>query len=646
MKNFIAIMGILVTNVFSFNIYAQQNLSSGDKKFENYAFIDAIKTYERIAEKGYKSESLFKKLGDSYYFNADYRSAARWYAQLYAMTSIQDSEYDYRYAQCLKSIDQTKKANDIIEKLHLRDKNDIRGKLFKEEKNYIKKINANSGRYVISDANLNSKYSDYGSFVRLGKLYFASARDTGNFVKNRHEWTGEYFTHLYVADIDGLTNKKAKVKRIDFDSNSKFNESSIIFTKDGKTAYFTRNNYSNGKLGKSDKDITLLKIYSARVENDRLIDIKELPFNSNDYNNAHPALSSDEKTLFFVSDRPGTLGKSDIFKVSINDGGLFGEVENLGPSINTEERESYPFISQENEIYFASDGHPGLGGFDVFVGKLVDDGTVSFIQNIGSDINSKGDDFAYIIDSESRKGYFTSNKDGLGNDDIYKFLETKKIVPEQEELNGYVMDSETALLLPGATIKLYDEDMVLKNTVTADSIANYSFFVEAGKTYKIRVEMPDYFTKQLSIKVREQNKKNEFAIQLDRSKCKLAIGDDLGKCFGIKMIYFDLDKSDINTKNVIDLEKILDVLLQYPSMKLEIRSHTDSRHTDKYNQELSDRRAKSTLDWLVKNGIEVSRLLAKGFGESQLLNNCADGVKCTEDEHQLNRRSEFLIRDL
>lgn len=646
MKIYIFI-AIIILKVSTLNVYAQQTLSSGAKKYANYAFIDAIKTYERVAKKGYKSEEVFKKLANSYYYNSDYRSAAKWYSELYGMSDKQDSEYDYRYAQCLKSIGQVKKANIILEKLRLKDKNDNRGILFKEEKNYIKKINANSGRYIIKDSGINSKFSDYGSFVVANKIYFASAKDTGNFIKIKHRWTDEYFTHLYIATLDSTGKKEPVIKKVEISSNSKFNQCSAVITKDGKTAYFTGNDYDNSGQGKEKKKITLLKIYQATIVSEKWVDIKELPFNSNSYSTAHPALSPDEKTLFFVSDRPGTLGQSDIFKVSIDDNGLFGQVKNLGPTINTEGRESYPFISKENEIYFASDGHPGLGGFDVFVGKLEPDYAVCFIQNLGSDINSVNDDFAYFIDSDSGRGYFSSNKDGgKGSDDIYSFVETKKLQPEREELNGYIRDSETTLLLPGAIVKLYDKNMVLKNTVVADSTANYSFFVEEGESYKVRVEMPDYFTKELKIKVEKQNKKKEFAVYLDKSKCKIIVGDDLGKCFGIKMIYFDLNKSEIKYNDVIDLEKILDVLNQHPTMKLEIRSHTDSRQTYKYNQDLSDRRAKSTFNWFIKNGVAPERLTAKGFGESQLLNKCTDGVKCTEEEHQVNRRSEFLVKEL
>ncbi|OXB03356.1 flagellar motor protein MotB [Flavobacterium plurextorum] len=647
MKKIIAIGALIIFNAFSANIYCQKDLSSGDKDFERYAFIDAIKTYERIAAKGFKSESMFKRLGDSYYYNSQYKDAAKWYGELYAINDQQDSEYDYRYAQCLKSAGQIKKANEIMQRFRDKNKNDSRSALIKEDKNYIKKINLNSGRYAINDCTFNSAYSDYGAFVKSGKIYFTSARDTGNFVKSKHRWTGQYFTHIYVADIDSSRgqNPKRKPEKVTISSNSKFNESSLIFTKDGKTAYFTGNNFSNGKLKKNHKGISLLKIYSGKVEKDNITEVKELPFNTDDYSSAHPALSADEKTLFFVSDRPGTLGQSDIFKVSINDG-LFGEVKNLGSGINTEGRESYPFISDEGEIYFASDGHPGLGGLDVFVGKFQDDDTVGFIQNIGSDINTSGDDFAYIIDSKSRKGYFSSNRNDSGTDEIYSFLETKKIIPEREELNGYVIDSETGLLLPGAALELYDANMILKSKVIADSTANYSFFVEAGDSYILRASIQDYFTKELKFKTGKQSKKKEFIVELDKSKCRIAVGDDLGKCFGIKMIYFDLNKSEIKKDEVFELEKILDVMVKHPSLKLDIRSHTDSRNTAKYNQALSDRRAKSTLEWLIKNGIAPERLTAGGFGESELLNNCTDGVKCTEEEHGKNRRSEFIIREL
>ncbi|WP_428231506.1 OmpA family protein [Flavobacterium sp.] len=646
MKNYILLYLTLIT-VFSFDSYAQESkVAAGDKKYADYAYIDAIKTYERVAEKGYKSEDMFKKLGNSYYFNSDFEGAAKWYAELFAMNTNPEPEYYYRYAQSLKSTGQNDKANQLLAEFTAKFKNDNRGKLYKEDVNYLDQIKANSGRYKIEDAGINSKYSDYGSFVYNNKIYFASARDTGNFSQRKHKWTGEYFTNLYFADVDPATNVSAKVEKFKTALNTKFHESSPVFTKDGKTVYFTRNNYVNGKKGKDENKITLIKIYKATLDaNGKWSNITELPFNSDNYSTAHPALSPDEKTLYFASDMPGTIGQSDIYKVSINNNTSYGPPTNLGNTINTEGKETFPYVTGENEIYFASDGHPGLGGLDVFVGKIEDNGTISSIQNVGGDVNSPKDDFAYIIDPVSRKGYFSSNKDGgQGSDDIYKFLETRKLQCIQA-LEGIITDARTSIILPGAKVTLY-ESQTLKNSTIADAAGSYTFAVECGKTYNVRAEKQDYTTKEVSVTIGKLTGKTSLPIALDKSICKVTIGDDLGKCFGIKMIYFDLDKSNIRTEAALDLEKILDVLNTNPTMKLDIRSHTDSRATHQYNQALSDRRAKSTIQWLIKNGVAKNRLTGKGYGETQLVNGCSDGVQCTEEEHQLNRRSEFIITGL
>ena len=639
---------ILICTIISvfFQGYAQEKKAAlGDKNYNNYAYIDAIKTYERVADKGYKSEDMFKKLGNSYYFNSDFEGAAKWYGELFAMNPSPEAEYYYRYAQSLKSVGQIDKANKLMAEFSAKFNNDSRGKLYKEDTNYLNQIKNNSGRYKIEDAGINTKYSDYGSFVYNNKIYFASARDTGNFSQRKHKWTGEYFTNLYFADIDPATNASSKVNKFKTSLNTKFHESSPAFTKDGKTVYFTRNNFINGKKGKDENKITLVKIYKATLENDKWTNITELPFNSDSYSTGHPALSPDEKTLYFASDRPGTLGQSDIYKVSINPNGGYGPPENLGNTINTEGKETYPYMTSENEIYFASDGHPGLGGLDVFVGKIENDGTISNIQNVGADINSPKDDFAYIIDPVSRRGYFSSNKDGgQGSDDIYKFLETRKLQCIQG-LEGTITDAATGSILSGAKVTLY-ENQIVKNSIVSDGSGKYSFPVECGKTYNVRAENTDYATKEVMVTIDKVTGKTTLPIALDKATCKVTVGDDLGKCFNIKMIYFKLDKSDIQREAALDLEKILDVLNNNPTMKLDIRSHTDSRASNKYNQALSNRRAESTIKWLIKNGINANRLTGKGYGETQLVNGCINGVKCSEEQHQANRRSEFIISQL
>jgi outer membrane protein OmpA-like peptidoglycan-associated protein/tetratricopeptide (TPR) repeat protein len=645
MKNNI-LFYITILSVFSFNIYSQKaRIAAADKKYDSYAYVDAIKTYERVANKGYKSEELFKKLGNAYYFNAQLEDAARWYGELFEMTSDLEPEYYYRYSSSLRSIGENDKANEMMAKFNQSSGNDSRAKLFEKNRNYLEEIKENSGRYEIEDAGVNSQYSDYGTAIYLDKIVFASARDTGSLVHRLHSWTNQPFTNLYVADL-GEEMIPGRPTKFDKNIKSKFNESTPAFTKDGNTMYFTRNNYLDGKKGKDGNEVTLVKIYKATLENESWTKLTELPFNSDNYSAAHPALSPDEKTLYFASDMPGTIGRSDLFKVQINEDGTFGIPENLGRTINTEGRESFPFVNDENEIYFTSDGHPGLGGFDVFVAKINTDGTFNKVQNVGADVNSSKDDFAYWIDTKSRKGFFSSNRDGgQGYDDIYKFLELRRLTCEQE-LYGEVTDMATKEVLPDTKISLFDSRFTLMGTTNSDQKGMYSFPVECGETYYVRAQKPEYTAKEEKITIAKENGKTNLPIALEKEECKVAIGDDLGKCFGITMIYFDFDKSDIRMEAALDLEKILDVLNQYPNMKLDIRSHTDSRGSLKYNEALSDRRAKSTINWLIKNGVNKNRLLGKGYGEYQLVNKCSDGVECTEDEHQLNRRSEFLITDL
>ncbi|MBK0370105.1 OmpA family protein [Flavobacterium agrisoli] len=645
MKNSILFYFALIS-VFSFHCTAQQNqIATADKQYRNYAYVDAIKTYERIANKGYKSDDVFKKLGNAYYFNSQYEDAAKWYQQLFAMTKNVEPEYFYRYAQSLKATGNTDKATEILEEFNHRTHGDLRAKLLTEDRDYLSQIKANSGRYNINNTDINSKYSDYGTAFYLNKIVFTSARDTGNFMQRKHKWTGEYFTNLYTADLDENFNP-ANVKKFDKKINTKFHEATPVFTKDGSTVYFTRNNYNHGKKRKDANNTTLVKIYKATLKDNKWNDVTELPFNSDSYSTAHPTLSADEKTLYFASDMPGGKGQSDLYKVALNYDGTFGKPINLGKEINTEGKETFPYITNENELYFASDGHPGLGGLDVFVAKLDENGNPKDVQNVGADINSPKDDFAYIIDTPSRNGFYSSNKEGgNGNDDIYKFLETKKLLCKQE-LYGVITDQETGIILPKTKVSLFNSEAEFITSTVSDTLGNYSLEIECGKDYNVRAEKTDYHTKELLVTVGEFTGRTNLPIALESSKCKVVVGDDLGKCFGIKMIYFDLDKSNITEAAALDLEKILDVLNENPNMKLDIRSHTDSRATKEYNLNLSERRAESTIKWLVKNGINKSRLTGKGYGESELVNGCSDGVKCSEAEHQMNRRSEFIVTAL
>lgn len=638
-KNFFYSSVLLMIAVHAFG---QKEVATGDKKYDNYSYIDAIATYERVAEKGYKDEKMFQKLGNAFYFNAELIKAEKWYTELFAMNYEQEPEYFYRYSQSLKAVGNYTKANEMLEEFNKRLGYDQRGQLYVAQRNYQEEIKANSGRYEIADAGVNSEYSDYGSALINGNLVFASARDTGGVSKKVFKWTNKSFTNLYSAAIMPA-GEMGKPERFSKKINSKFNESSPVFTQDGQTMYFTRNNYLEGKRGNDAKKITLLKLYKATLEEGNWVNVTELPFNSDEYSIAHPALSADEQRLYFASDMPGTLGQSDLFFVKINSDGTFSTPQNLGKAINTEGRETFPFVSADNELYFASDGRPGLGGLDVFVSKINDDGSYGDVQNVGAPINGGQDDFAMMIDSKNKNGYFTSNRDGgHGYDDIYRFTEIRKLNCEQT-LAGDINDSETLTFLGGTKVTLLDSQFKIIKETVADANGKYVFEVDCGKTYYVRAEKDSYETKEAKATIARATGKTELALQLTKRIKPIDVGTDLAKTLDIPIIYFDLDKSVIRKDAAFELEKVLAVMQQYPEMKIDVRSHTDSRQTQEYNAKLSDKRAKATIAWLIKNGIDTKRLTGKGYGETQLVNHCADGVKCTGAEHQANRRSEFII---
>lgn len=651
------ISGMKIKNSFqvclimiSFLGYSQEmQLKKANSNYENFQYIDAIKMYEKVAEKGYKSVELFSKLGDSYYFQSKLKVANNWYDKLFSLNEKLNSEYYFRYAQTLKAVGNYKKADAMMNVFNQVNTSDLRAILSKEQFNYLDEIKNNSGRYTIQNAGINSEFSDYGTSFYKNTLVFTSARDTSGVFVKKHSWTNQSFTNLYsslITDNVSLSKPLKFSKKID----SKYHESTPVFTNDGLTMYFTRNNFLNGKKGRDSEKSILLKLYKATKNGEEWDTVTELPFNSNEYSCAHPALSPDEKTLYFSSNMPGTKGMSDIYKVDILSDGNFGKPINLGDKINTEARETFPFISNNNELYFASDGHPGLGGLDIFVTHLKADGKHGKIKNVGEPVNSNFDDFGFIMNTDSKSGFFSSNreKDNLGYDDIYKCTETIPITKDcQQNLKGVVVDSNTQLPIQGVKLVLFDVNYVKFDEKISDVTGRFDFgTIDCGNTFRIISEYKDFDTLEKMVLITKDSDLKDLEISMTPKLQPLQVGNDLRKTLGIDIIYFDLDKAIIRKDAEVELAKVLEVMKQYPTMEIDVRSYTDSRQTKIYNFILSNKRAKATIKWLVANGIDSKRLTGKGYGESQLINKCSDDVLCTEEEHQANRRSEFIIKKL
>lgn len=628
------ILAFIFTIVCSLS-YAQTKLA--DKFFENYGYIKAIELYEKAVENGNNSLHVLTRLGDAYYNNSNSEKAARWYGEALKAHKKIDAEYLYKYIQSLRSVGNYDEADKWFKELSVAQQGDSRLKGYNpDEVDLYAKLTSKSEVVVnIENLPINSGNSDFGSYLYNNTMYFASAK--GNDDSKVYNWNKEPFLDLYevaITEDNGAMAYGSVSELSSNDINTEYHEASIAITNDGKTLYFTRDNVNKRQRLKYDNDgTTHLKLYKATIVNEKWANVEELPFNDDIFSTGHPALSPDNKTLYFVSDREGGLGQSDIYAVMINDDGTYGEPENLGEKVNTEGREMFPFIAQDSTLYFSSDGHLNLGLLDIFKSDILK-GLRNEPENIGAPYNSGYDDFAFFVNSETNRGFFSSNRpNGKGSDDIYGF----NTVQCKQEIVGTVRDSKTDIILTGVTIRLIDETgKVIEDVFTGDN-GDYRFTIDCNKTYTVVGNKPDYKEDQKIITTAfDHEKVNTVDLNLE----PLIIDNQIV----INPIFFDFDKSNIRTDAQYELENIVDVMRKHKGMTIKIESHTDSRGRDRYNLKLSDRRAKSTRDYIISRGIAANRIKsAIGYGETQLLNKCANRVKCTEEEHQLNRRSYFYI---
>ncbi|MGB5665364.1 MAG: OmpA family protein [Maribacter sp.] len=626
------------------NGFAQEKLvTKANEKYEEYSFSPAIDIYKKVLDKGYVSSELLKKLGNSYYFNANYQGAADTYKRLLDEYKPEiGPEYYFRYAQTLKSLGDYEGANTIMAQFTKITADDLRAGVFNSERDYLEEIKRNSGRYIITPFEYNTSYSEFAPAYYKEGLIFSSDRDTGNLAKYRHTWNSKDFLDLYKVNVDSISN--GFVTKLGEGVNTRLHESTSVTTKDGDTIYFTRNNFKEGKYIKDEKGVIRLKIFRAALIDGVWSNIEELPFNSDSYSVAHPSLSKDEKTLFFASDMPGSFGESDIFMIAINSDGTFGTPVNMGKNINTEARETFPFVTKEDILYYSSDGHQGLGGLDVFATKIAFGKYDRAVVNVGEPINSKMDDFTFIFNEDNRKGYFASNRTtGLGDDDIYGFIETEPLKLEcVQDISGTVRDKISNEVLVGATVKVIDENNEELLTAITDSEGNYSLSLDCNKGNFVRALMQGYVPSEEYLG-KSVGKPNIIDFYLERDTVTAGFGDDLAKLLQLSTIYFDFDKYNIRKDSEIEVQKVIAAMEKYPSLKIKVNSHTDSRGRDAYNLWLSQKRAESTVNYMISKGIAENRLKGEGFGETKLVNRCANGVRCSAKEHEFNRRSEFII---
>ncbi|SDS30754.1 OmpA family protein [Christiangramia echinicola] len=615
MKNIYSLFLILLC--CSLSMQAQSGKQKkADRLYQNFAYLEATDVYKELIEKEYNVTYNSTKLGDTYMMLRSPENAVFYYGDVIQDTAI-SPEYYYKYAQALRGVKRYDESREWLQKYL----NSGRGS--DEIKEMIEKSEYHTNAtYKLESADFNTEVSDFGVFVKDDQVYFVSARAQDTEVKKKtYSWNEEPFLDIYVLD-----KGSGSVTPIGGEVNTKLHDGPVVISPDGNTMYFTRNNYLDNKEGKRDKDKTNhLKLYVATKSGNGWASVKELAFNSNEYSVGHPSLSPDGKTLYFASDMPNGMGGTDIYKASVDSLGNFGEPENLGEPVNTEFDETFPFMDTDGTLYFSSNGHAGLGLFDIFR-MTEEDG----VENLGEPVNSNMDDFAYFQVADSREGYISTNRDG-GSDNIYVFNKLNPLV-----LKGQVTDAVNGNPISAATIRIMNDGEQIAFLET-DEEGNYETEIARDKSFPIEAKEIKYetFEGELSTMDSDDTDEMEYNIQLNPVK-------DVEYLAEIDNIYFDFDKSNIRPDAAKELDKLITLMQdEYPDLVIEIGSHTDRRGSNAYNEKLAERRAKSTRDYLVENGVAEERIVEfKGYGETKPAIDCD---RCSEDDHQLNRRSMFSV---
>lgn len=621
MKVFLNLLFFLIV----VNVSGQKaSLKKANQLFDAKAYVEAAQMYVQLKP----SQEMLQNLGDCYYYNSNMHDAVKIYSQLSGIHKAEiDKEVVFRYAHALKAINNYGKADEVFKAYYGYEVN---------TQKFIENLREHSFyQYEIKSINKDAKSDDFGPSFFGDKIVFASTRNQANPIYN---WNSKPYLDLYIASIDKEGFLENPIPFSD-EINTDTHESSAVFTKDGKTMYFNRTSDNRMKVG--DEEFASVKLFRAELVDEKWTNVTELPFSSDSYSVQNPALNGDETKLFFASDMPGTLGSMDIFYVDILEDGDFGFPINLGENVNTDHREQFPFLSSEDHLYFASDGHEGFGGLDLFVSEQNIDGIYALPINLGETINSGYDDFCYIVDTEKDTGYFSSNRKGLDN--IYWFK--RNYVSKKFTIEGIVKDLHAKKLLPGTTVTLYDESQRLVAQVVVNANAKYIFTTKPNTKYRLEAVKDLYIPFEEEIITDEEGRvfrDIELLLESYEDAEDLINKKEDGLTYiHLENIYFEFNKWNIlpEAKEVLDV--LVDLMKKYPRAEVELQAHTDSRASQLYNLNLSNKRAQSAAEYVISKGVDRNRLKWKGYGKSKQLVRCEDN--CTEEEHSINRRCEFVI---
>ncbi|MGV3460322.1 MAG: OmpA family protein [Flavobacterium sp.] len=621
MKNIYISLGMLLSVIAA----GAQNkdTETADKLYERLEYVDAADAYLKLAEKG-DDPYVNRRLAESYYYVFNSKEAIKWYPK--AIAGNTDPELNYAYAQMLKAEGRYDEANKQMQQFAAKAPNDQRAIIFKKDPDYLPKLRNQEKLFDEKLMDINDpKYSSFGGVLTDDNtLYFTSARNTARKTYGRNE---EPYLDIYTAtyNANGTFSAPTPVAEV----NSKWHDGPVAVTADGNNMYFSSESFKDRKFEK-DKENNLKKgqvfLYKVSKENGKWGKPLPVPFNDKRYSTGNPSISADGKTLYFASNREGSMGGStDIWKVTVMENNTYSEPVNLGPKVNTEGAENFPFIADDGKLYFSTDGRKGFGSFDIFVIDLAKGGEA---MNVGMPVNSPKDDFAFSINQKKGLGFFSSNRSGV--DQMYTATPVCGV-----EAIVMVRDAKTGAPLASAKVSILDEKNNVIETRTTGADGKVTYAIDCDRAYTIQASTEGYENNTFPIAKTKGGVVNIDArlneIEKIVTETEVVLND----------VYFEFDKSNITKEGAFELDKLVEALKAKPEMVIMVKGHTDSRGSDQYNMNLSNRRAKSAVQYVISRGINKARISGQGYGESQPKVPCGDN--CTEEQHAQNRRSEFLI---
>lgn len=612
---------IIILSFIAFTVNAQNNdTKKADKLYNRLEYVKASKAYLKLESKGKADGYVYKQIAECFYNIFDPEQAIAYYAK--ATATDQEAEIYYNYAQMLKARGKYEEASKQMQKFSIQSPNDQRAVEYRKDPNYITKLLSQNKKFEVEKSQINSESPDFGAIMQGKEVYFTSGRGTGK----KYGWNNQAYNDIFKAfyNEDGTITAPMQVTEL----NTKYHDGPVSITNDGQTMYFASESFKEGMFVKDKKynnKMGQVFLYKATKNGDKWENIEPLPLNSESYSVGSPSITKDGKTLYFASNMPGGKGGVDIWKVSVT-GNSYGKPENLGDQVNTPADENFPFVAEDGKtIYFSSKGKPGLGGYDVFALDIAK----NTLSNLGQPVNTTNDDFSFSFNTAKNIGFLSSNRDGV-IDHIYLL---KPICGVEAMI--VVKDAKTNEILSNAKVVILDSKKNIVGTEMTDASGSVTYNLLCNEAYNLQVSKTDYNSGTFSI---GSSKGPKVTLDAPLQPIEVIIKPEE---VVLNDIYFEYNKSNITQEGAFELDKLVAVMTKYPEMVIVVESHTDNRGTDVYNEKLSERRAQSTVQYVISKGINASRITGEGKGETTPMVNC--GENCTDADHAKNRRSKFNI---